>query len=389
MTGDETRRVGDRFRRWNRQIDATGDVRSLSVLRILLGPIVLLHFEQTFRLAADGIIYSDRFYHPYAAWYPEAGRTLYVSLLIGVGIAAIAMTIGFLTRLATAYSAGFVGYHVFLSTTHFAHNRAFLLILLVTLAILPVGRHYSADAWIRRRRHPQAPLQTETPLWPVWLVRFEVAAVYCASATSKLIDPDWWGGLMLQRRAIDGRAQAIAQGAPAWLMDVFADGTFQWWFAKVAVSTEFVIGLGLLHRSTRLFAIWVAIPFHVAIQIGFRVEVFSWAAVAALTIWVTPRARDRILVVPRGHRLAPVVRRLDWFGRFEIEEAARHDPLVLLDRPVGARVRRVGADAAATVLSRLPSTFWFAAPWLVLVRYRSWRSERRTPIEQAPPALVH
>lgn len=362
--------VGDRLRAWNRQIDDIGDVRALSVLRILLGPIVLLHFEATFRMAADGVVYSDRFYLPYADWYPEAGRSLYVWMLIAAGVAAVAMSVGFLTRVATAYSALFVGYHVFLSKTHFAHNRAFLLILLATVAIVPVGRHYSVDAWIRRRRHPDTSFDPRAPLWPLWLVRFEVAAVYCASATSKVIDGDWWGGLMLQRRAIDERAQAIDEGAPVWLMDLLADADFQWWFAKVAVLTEYVIGLGFLHRRTRLLAIWIAIPFHVSIQIGARVQVFSWAALAALVIWVMPKARDRVLVVPPGHAVERAVRALDWFGRFEVRHG---DTVELLDRPGddGRRERRVGADARWTVLSRLPPTFWFAAPWLVVVRRRT------------------
>ncbi len=364
--------VRRRLRHWNRRIDAVGDIRALSVLRILLGPIVLLHFEETFRLAADGIVYSDRFYLPYAGWYPEAGRTLYVALLAAAGVAAVAMSIGLLTRLATAYSACFVGYHLFLSTTHFAHNRAFLLILLTTVAIVPVGRHYSVDALIRRRRGPADIGDAVAPLWPVWLVRFEVVAVYCASAMSKLVDPDWWGGLMLQRRAIDQRTHAIDEGAPVWLMDLLADGTFQWWFAKVAVLTEFVIALGFLHRRTRLLAIWIAIPFHVSIQIGAQVQVFSWAALAALVIWVTPRSRDRTLLVPAGHRLGRVVPALDWFGRFDVGHTTGE--LVLLDRPTtgdGARTIRLGADAWCTLLSRLPLTFWFAAPWLLVVRLRS------------------
>lgn len=370
--------VGDRLRAWNRQIDGVGDIRALSVLRILLGPIVLLHLEDTFRLAADGVVYSDRFYLPYADWYPEAGRTLYVWMLIAAGVAAVAMSIGLLTRIATAYSALFVGYNLFLSKTHFAHNRAFLLILLATVAIVPVGRRYSVDAWIHRRRHPEAPVEQRAPLWPVWLVRFEVVAVYCASAISKLVDPDWWGGLMLQRRAIDQRSVAIDEGAPVWLMDLLADGTFQWWFSKVAVLTEFVIALGFLNRRTRLLAIWVAIPFHVSIEIAARVQVFSWAALAALVIWVTPKARDRVLVVPPGHALGWVVRRLDWFGRFEVEH---DDGAVLLDRPGsdGLRVRRIDADATWTTLSRLPVTFWFAAPCLFVVRARRARGQARVP----------
>ncbi len=375
MTG-LTAAVGDRLRAWNRQIDGVGDIRALSVLRILLGPIVLLHLEDTFRLAADGVVYSDRFYLPYADWYPEAGRTLYVWMLIAAGVAAVAMSIGLLTRIATAYSALFVGYNLFLSKTHFAHNRAFLLILLATVAIVPVGGRYSVDAWIRRRRHPEAPVEQRAPLWPVWLVLLGVVGAFCSSALLQNTGPDWWGGLMLQRRAIDQRSVAIGEGAPVWLMDLLADGTFQWWFSKVAVLTEFVIALGFLNRRTRLAAIWIAIPFHVSIQIGARVQVFSWAALAALVIWVTPKARDRVLVVPPGHALGWVVRRLDWFGRFEVEHGDEHDDgVVLLDRPGsdGLRARRVGADATWTTLSRLPVTFWFAAPCLLVTRLRARR----------------
>ena len=69
------------WERLNRFIDAEGDLRALSVLRILLGPIVLLHFGDTFRDAADGIVYSDRFYLPYFSWYPEAGPGLYEVML--------------------------------------------------------------------------------------------------------------------------------------------------------------------------------------------------------------------------------------------------------------------------------------------------------------------
>lgn len=384
--------IAARLRGWNEGIDATGDVRALSVLRILLGPIVLLHLEDTFRLAADGLVYSDRFYLPYADWYPEAGPTLYVAMLVGAAVAAVAMSIGLLTRWATAYSAFFVGYSIFLSKTHFAHNRAFLLILLTTVAILPVGRHYSVDAWLRRRRlRPSgvAPAESDAPLWALWLVRFEVVAVYCASATSKIIDLDWWGGLMLQRRAIDQRAQAIDEGAPVWLMDLLADGTFQWWFAKTAVLTEFVIALGFLHRKTRLFAIWIAIPFHVSIQIGARVQVFSWAALAALVIWVTPRVRTRLLVVPNGHWLGRVVPPLDWFGRFEIERGDVVAPELWEQTGGQSRVRRAGSDAVTATLLRLPVTFWFVAPWRLarLVRGSRGRSVPDTAAHADRPTI--
>lgn len=276
--------------RLNALVDAEGVPWSLSVLRVLLGPIVLLHFKDTFTDAADGIIYSDRFWLPYFSWYPEAGPGLYQVMLWTCMGTAVAMSLGLFTRLASGYTAFFVGYHVFLSKTHFAHNRAFLLILLITIALVPTDRHYSLDNVFRRWRGRDLP-PASTPLWPLWLVRFEVVCVYCASGLSKVIDLDWWSGRVLQLRAIDNRQLALDEGAPAWLMDVLANGTFQWWFSKSAVLTEFVIGLGFLHPRTRRFAIALAIPFHLAIQVGARVQVFSWAALAALLIWVAPEPR--------------------------------------------------------------------------------------------------
>ncbi len=354
------------LQRMNRAIDAVGNLRHMAVLRILLGPIVLLHLQDTFENARDGIVYSDRFYLPYADWYPEAPAALYEVMLWTAGGSAVLMTIGLATRVTSAYTAFFVGYNIFLSKTHFAHNRAFLLILLTTIAIIPAGRYLSVDAIIRRRvGRPEA---GPAPLWPIWLVRFEVVCVYCASGVSKVIDQDWWSGRVLQLRAIDNRQLALDEGAPAWLMDVLADSTFQWWFSKGAVLTEFVIGLGFLHRRTRLLAIWIAIPFHISIQLGARVQVFSWAAIAALIIWVTPAVRAD-LVVPRSSALARWAPRLDWLGRFNVRPDDGQD--VLLTERHGTVVR--GDDARRAAWLRLPATFWFAAPAAAVHRWRSVR----------------
>ncbi len=273
--------------RVNTLIDARGSVRSIAVLRMLLGPITLLHLRPFLSNLRDGVIYSDRFYDPYVDWYPEAGPGLYKTLLVLAVAGCVLFSVGLFSRVSGVYVTSFVAYNLFLSTTHFAHNRAFLLILLAGTTMLGPGEQLSLDAVVRRRRKGAQPPRV-TPLWPLWLLRILVPTVYIASATSKLVDGDWWGGTVLQLRAIDNRQIALDGGAPAWLLDLLADGTFQWWFSKSAVLTEFIIGFGLLNRRTRLLAIAVAIPFHLAIQIGARVQVFSWAALAALLIWVEP-----------------------------------------------------------------------------------------------------
>ena len=78
--------------------------------------------------------------------------------LIWIGAAgAVLMTIGLWTRLVTATVFVVVAVNVLLSTTHFRHNRTFLMIVLAAIAIMPSGRVLSVDAWRRRRAGHHAP----------------------------------------------------------------------------------------------------------------------------------------------------------------------------------------------------------------------------------------
>lgn len=371
-------RVLSAVRRIDARLHEQGDLRAVALLRIAAGPLVLVHLRPFLDLAASGIVYSDRFYQPFADWYPEVSGDAYVLLLRACAVAAGLVSLGVLTRISTAFVAGVVGYNLFLSVTHFHHNRAFLLILLVGLAVLPSGRHLSIDALVARRRGRPAP--PPAALWPLWLLRFEVAIAYGASGFSKLIDPDWWGGVVLRLRIEQWRGVAADEGVPDWILDLAASETFMWWFAKVVVLTELFIAVGLVVRRTRLGAVWTAVGFHLAVEATAEVQVFSWAGLAALAIWVTPRRGDRRLVVtPRASRGAAVigcmVRWLDWTGRFTVERrAGKAGPALCLfdrDRQDGSTPSRVGAEAARMVLSRLPPTFWFAAP-LLLPGIRTW-----------------
>ena len=50
-------------------------MRALALLRVLVGPVVLLHLRPFLSDAFAGRIYRDAFYEPYADWYPEVPRT--------------------------------------------------------------------------------------------------------------------------------------------------------------------------------------------------------------------------------------------------------------------------------------------------------------------------
>jgi uncharacterized membrane protein YphA (DoxX/SURF4 family) len=361
-------RVVDRF---DELLGRSVSMRGLALLRVLTGPVVLLHLRPYLSDSLEGRTYLDAFHHPYAAWYPELPEPAYVALLWLAAVAAVAMSVGFLTRLATATTFAIVTYNVFLSTTHFHNNRAYLLIVLGVLALAPCGRELSVDAWARRRRGRPA-LDLRAPAWPLWLLRFECAAVYGASGFSKLVDPDWFGGTVTWQRVVRARDELGA--LPDWAVSVLTDRTFHTGAAKFIVLTELFIALGLWWRGTRYVAVWVAVVFHLSIEASASVQVFSFLAIAVLVIWAVPSTRDRVLRVDPSHRrLGALVRRLDWLARFRIEPAPPGSGVEVVDRD-GTAVR--GGPAVTLALSRLPLSAWFALPTLLLPPVRRARRSR-------------
>jgi len=350
---------------WNGLFDRPGSLRAAALVRILVGPIVLVHLLPFLRAMVQGRYYADAFYSPWVSWWPEPGRGLYFTLLGACAVSAITLSLGQFSRLSAGYSLAFVAYNLFLSQTHFHHNRAYLVINLAFLALIPCGRLLSVDAWLSRRRG-RAPAELAS-LWPMYLLRFEAVSVYAASGSSKLLNADWWSGLVTFDRVHRFMHRLEASIAPRWFIDLLSAREFHYVFAKVAVFTELGIALGLLWPRTRLAAVWLAIAFHVAIGIGLQVEVFSYLAIAALTIWATPRTRERQLRVDRGRAGGRLLwfcaRRLDWLARFRLQpEPPPHGVILLTDRD-GRQLR--GAAAALLALSRCPPLFPLLGPFLL------------------------
>ena len=327
-------------------------MRALALLRVLTGPIVLLHLHPFLSDSLDGETYRDAFNEPYAGWYPEVPEAVYVGLLWLGAVAAVAMTLGVLTRLATATTFAVVAYNLFLSTTHFHNNRAYLVIVLGLLAVAPTDRESG-------------------PAWPLWLLRFECAAIYGASGLSKLVDPDWFGGTVTWQRVVRARDDLEAWPLPDWAVSVLTDRDFHTGAAKVIVLTELFIAAGLWWPRTRYVAVWVAVVFHLSIEASASVQVFSLLGIAVLVVWAVPSTRDRVLRLEPGHRLGVVVRGLDWLARFRVEPAAPGSPPEVVDRD-GTTLR--GAPALAFAFSRLPPTAWFALPALLLPAVRRART---------------
>lgn len=302
-------------------------LRALTLLRVLVGPIVVLHLWPFLDDARRGYVYSDAFHEPYTSWYPELPRPLYIALLCTGVVAAIGMTLQLWSRLSTAVAFGVVTYNLFVSTTHFHNNRAFLFIVLAALTATPGDMG---------------------PAWPLWLLRIEASVAYGASGMSKLLDHDWFDGTVSW-----GRVVHVQDQLPGFAVALLTNRSFHTGAAKVVIFTELFIALGLWFARSRLVAVWVAVAFHLVIACTADVEVFSILGIVALVIWATPSTGARAATIPQPW--ARVVEHLDWLDRFRIEPGL----VAVVDRDGSVLT---GRDATILVLSRLPMTAWFALP---------------------------
>ncbi|HEU0074604.1 MAG TPA: HTTM domain-containing protein [Dehalococcoidia bacterium] len=273
--------------RFDRFLGQRVSMRSLGIVRVLVGMVALMHLWPFVTDALRGGTYQDHFHHAFSAWYPDLPEPLYAGLLVIGCIAAVGMSLGLWSRVTTSATFGVVAYNLFLSTTHMHNNRAYLVIVLALLAAAPCGRALSADSWLRRRRGQGTGDQTSAA-WPLWLLRFECAAVYGASGFSKLIDPDWFGGTVTWGRMVAEEAMVRSSALPAFVADLLLDRSFHTLAAKLIVGTELFIAGGLWWRRTRRFAIAAAVVFHVSIQFTAEVQVFSYLALAVLFVWADP-----------------------------------------------------------------------------------------------------
>lgn len=343
------------LRRFDALFDDRGSVRAICLLRLFIGPIVLLHLKPFLQMVIAGEWYGQFFYDPWVSWFPEAPRELWQLVIVLAAVCGVLLSLGVRTRIIAPLTLALIAYNFFHSETYFRHNRQFLMLFLGGLSLMDSGRMYSVDAWLRRRRTAEPPAEDDR-LWPLYLWRFLAAAPYFASGFSKLIDPDWWNGIVTMDRVNRYRWNAEQAGVPPEVMDFMSSAGFHEWFGKVAIFTELFICTALWFRKTRYAAIFVALCFHASIEVSAQVQVFSYLGMLGALIWVVPSVRDLKLELRvdrrAGRAIRWLVRWLDWLARFDVRELRGEGPAVALTDRAGRRVE--GSRAARVVLSRLP-----------------------------------
>lgn len=290
----------------------------LGLMRLVFAGLLL---HNAYKLANTTLArgyFGDVLHVPFVseAWVPS--EAVYFVLLGLQGAAALLALMGVLARPALL-AATCIGIYLFtLDRLQYHNNRYLLLLLAFLLAFAPCDRAYAPFGKIR------VASERVGPVWARILIQFQVSLVYLASAGSKLFDADWRGGQVLSVRYQQALEMAERQGValPEWIRALLASPHFGELTSKAAIATELFLAIALWLPKTRAVALWLAVMFHLGIEIGARVEIFSYLMWGALLAFCVPELRERKVVFASDTRLGRwlerALPRLDWLRRFEL-----------------------------------------------------------------------
>ena len=347
--------------------DEIADGYVLGPVRAALGALSAWQALAAAKELADLGYFGDVFHVP---MIPEAfvpSHRVYALVLAARVCLAVMATIGIWARPAIGIQAVLGLWVLLCDRLQFHHNRYSLDCYALLLAFTPCDR-----SW--RAAEPAVPEPRIGPFWAVRLAQLQVSIVYLASGGSKLLDPDWRGGLVLADRIARHAHLAVAAGVPKGIVDWLARSDTSSALAKLAIMSELVICVALWLKPTRVVALWWGVWFHIAIQLTSKVETFTLLTLAMYGVFATPDYDARKLRFDPscfwGKMAGTLVPLFDWLGRFEVkgwEPDGRVGHSVVVVRRDGGRV--TGIRAFAMIARCIPILFPFWAPLALVASF--------------------
>jgi hypothetical protein len=397
------------------------DLRTLALFRMWLAGVVIADLvirapDLHAFYAEDGILSrADRLRH-YGGMYPYsvfdlAGGVTGVAVIFGIiALAALAMFVGYRTRLMTIICI--IGVHGHTARNPLVYNGGdqLLLVLLVWSVFLPLAARWSVDAV----RDPQVPEAREVSSVASFALLFQAACVFVLSGITKLGDATWRAGegvyyaltaefyttdLAHFLRQADGLLEPLSYGVLAFeavgAVLVLVPWRQPWLRAAY--------GAGIMFMN---LSFWLCL----------NVGIFSWAAMAAGLVFMPGEvwdAIDRRLGLSRRMagaraRLTGAARRMPRGERVRLELGRWHRPvlgvllLVMLYGNAHPSIRNQFPDRLAH-LARQPGLYqrswpmfapiardhgWFVIPGRLADRTQVDLWEPGGPVSYTRPALI-
>ena len=252
---------------------------SAAAFRIAFGALGVI---AVIRFAARGWI--DEFYvapeHHFTYsgfWWvqPWPGWGMYVHFAL-LGLAALGVALGYRYRLSIAAFFLLFTYVELLDKTTYLNHYYLVSLLSFLMIFMPLHRTASLDA--QRSPHP---LNGTVPVWVIWTLRAQLAAVYLFSGVAKL-NPDWLFNAQPLRIWLYNSSDVLLIGA--LLREPWTAYAMSW----AGAAFDLTIVGWLLWRHSRPWAYAVVVVFHVLTWLLFPIGMFPWIMMTAALIFFPP-----------------------------------------------------------------------------------------------------
>ncbi len=261
------------------------DIASIAIFRIAFGLILLWEVIRYFQYGWIREFFVDpQFHFSYYGfdWVKPLPGNGMIILFIILGILALCIALGFCYRFSVVLF--FVGFtYLFLAEEARWLNHFYLVILLsFLLTFIPAHRAYSIDAWLR----PSTRLRT-VPALALWVLRAQLGLVYFFGAIAKL-NPDWLHGQPMQMWLVTHADFPV-------IGPLFTQSWTGLFFSYGGLLFDLLFVPFILWRRTRLFALVVALFFHLMNSQLFDIGIFPWLMIAALVLFLPPTWPRRVI----------------------------------------------------------------------------------------------
>ncbi len=351
---------------WHQRV---GDGYVLGWVRVALGVLLFAQGLAAAQELAEFGYFGDTFHWPYLPEALVAPRKIYVTIVAMRVLLAALVIVGQRARTALFVSAVLGLYGILCNRLEFHHNRYALFLLSFLLSFAPADRSF-----LLLEGHMR-PTERAEPFFAVRLAQLQVSLIYIASGASKLLDADWRDGVVLADRIQRHAHLAVAKGVPERVVAFLGSAGASSALAKLAITTELVVAVGLWSKRYRVVALWWGVWFHLITQITTQVESFGWLMLTAYGFFVTPdyEARKFCFDSSRTKSViwAKIIAFLDWFGRFELRPWAGDDlenaHTIVIVRRDGSRA--TGLRAAEMITRCIPVFFPFWAIFAIVASF--------------------
>lgn len=269
------------------------DGASLAFFRILFGGVMALAMIRLLMKGWVQELYLAPAFHFTWEWFrwvkvlPGFGMYL---LVAGLALLAFGIAIGWRYRLCTLLFFGGFTYLELIDQTTYLNHYYLVSLLSGLLVFLPADAAWSWKAYKQTERL--------VPVWTIWLLRFQLSAVYLFAGLAKL-NSDWLLEAQPMRIWLAARSDLPVIGE--FLTHTWVAYMASWTGALYDLSIPFL----LLWSRSRSWAYLAVIGFHVMTSVLFSIGMFPWIMLVATLAFFPPGwARG---VIGKLRKLLPVM----------------------------------------------------------------------------------